>query len=247
MPASGALEIYETPEALAQALAGAIADKGDAAISERGAFFVSLAGGSTPKAAYRLLAKEPLRSRLSWKATNVYFGDERCVPPDHPESNYAMARETLLDAVPIASSNVHRMRGEDDPPSAARDYAKTIVHTMGDRPRFDLVLLGMGPDGHTASLFPGTDPTIDDDRLVRAVYVEKLASHRLTLTPRIFNNARSVIVAAEGLPKAPALYAVREGPYDPVIHPVQIVAPRDGTLTWMVDRAAAAELRENRA
>ncbi len=153
-----------------------------------------------------------------------------------------MAKDAFLDAVGIPSKNVHRMTGEDDPAQAARDYAGLLIETMGDEPRFDLIMLGMGPDGHTASLFPGSDPLTDDDRLVRAVFVQKLSVHRITLTPRVINNARSVLIAVEGLPKAPVLYAVREGPYDPQIHPVQIVAPRDGRLMWYVDEAAAAEL-----
>lgn len=239
---AGELRIADDPAQLAQRLAETFAADAADAIAQRGAFFVALSGGTTPKAAYDLLGCDPLKSAVDWNHVFVYFGDERCVPPDNPNSNYKMARDAFLAAAGVPEANVHRMHGEEDPQTAARDYAALLVQTLGDEPRFDCILLGMGPDGHTASLFPGTNPLIDDDRLVRAAYVEKFSSWRITLTPRVINNARHVVVATEGLPKAPALYAVREGPYDPTIHPIQIVAPRDGALTWLVDRAAAAEL-----
>lgn len=238
----GELRVFDTPELLAQGVADAFLQDANDAIRERGAFFVALAGGSTPKAAYTLLAQEPRRGGLDWNHVFVYFGDERCVGPDDVDSNYRMAREAFLHSVGIPDKNVHRMRGEDEPAQAARDYAAMLIETMGDNPRFDLIMLGMGPDGHTASLFPGTDPLTDDDRLVRAVFVQKLGVHRITLTPHVINNARHVLISTEGLPKAPALYAVREGPYDPQIHPVQIVSPHEGRLTWCIDKAASAEL-----
>lgn len=238
----GDLEIFETPADLAAAVADAFAADARDAIVRSGAFFVALAGGTTPKAAYSLLAKEPLRSQVDWNHVFVYFGDERPVPPDNDESNYKMAMDAFLRGVTVPPAHVHRIHGEDDPQQAAREYAQLLIETMGDLPRFDLVMLGMGADGHTASLFPGTSPLIDNDRLVRAPFVEKLGTHRITMTPLAINNARHVIIATEGLSKAPALYAVREGPYDPTIHPIQIVAPSNGRLSWFVDRAAAAQL-----
>jgi 6-phosphogluconolactonase len=238
----GELRVFPDPATVAAAVADAFVDDARSAISERGAFFVALAGGTTPKAAYQLLAQEPRAGAVDWQHVQVYFGDERCVPPDHPDSNYKMAREAFLSRVPIPEQNVHRMQGEIDPLTAARDYAQLLMQTIGDLPQFDLIMLGMGPDGHTASLFPGTDPLVDNERLARAVYVEKLQTYRITLTPLVINNARHVLIATEGLPKAPALYAVRMGPYDPVQHPIQIVAPVHGRLSWYVDRAAAAEL-----
>ena len=240
----GDLQVFENAGEVAAALADAFVDDARAAIEQHGAFFVALAGGTTPKNAYRLLAQEPRRSRVDWNHVFVYFGDERCVPPESDESNFKMARDAFLRDVGIAPDHVHRMQGENDPLQGARDYAELLIQTMGDLPRFDLVMLGMGTDGHTASLFPGTDPLADNDRLVRAPYVEKFATHRITFTPLVINNARHVIIAAEGLPKAPALYAVREGPYEPQTHPIQIVAPANGRLTWLVDRDAAAELPE---
>lgn len=238
----GDLQIFETPDQLAAALADAFVDDAADAIERHGAFFVALAGGTTPKNAYRLLAREPRRSAIDWNHVFVYFGDERCVPPDSAESNYNMAMNAFLRDVKAPPDHVHRMRGEGDPVQAAREYAKLLIETMGDLPRFDLVMLGMGADGHTASLFPGTDPLTDNDRLVRAPYVEKMATHRITVTPLVINNAAHVVIATEGKAKAPALHAVREGPYEPDTLPIQIVAPANGRLTWLVDRAAAAEL-----
>jgi 6-phosphogluconolactonase len=238
----GELVVLPSPDEVATALADAFVDDAGAAIAQRGAFFVALSGGTTPKTAFRLLAQEPRRSVVDWRHTFVYFGDERCVPPTDDESNYKMAREAFLDAVGIPPENVHRIRGEIDPADAAREYAHLLIQTMGDEPRFDLLMLGMGADTHTASLFPGTDPRTDEDRLVRAVYVPKLGVQRITITPLVINAARHVAIATEGLPKAPALYAVRKGPFDPIEHPIQIVTPANGRLTWYVDRAAAAEL-----
>jgi 6-phosphogluconolactonase len=240
----GELQVFATPEQLAGALADAFVDEARRAIHEHGAFFVSLAGGTTPRNAYGLLAQEPRRSAVDWNHVFVYFGDERTVPPDNDESNYKMASDAFLCAVGIPGDHVHRIQGEIDPQQAARQYAQLLIETMGDSPCFDLVMLGMGADGHTASLFPGEDPLTENERLVRARYVEKLNTYRITLTPLVINHARRVVIATEGLAKAPALYAVREGPYDPTVHPIQIVAPAEGRLSWFVDKAAAAELPE---
>jgi 6-phosphogluconolactonase len=238
----GDLRIYETSKTLEEALADLFVSDAREAIRQRGAFFVALAGGRTPQSAYALLARDGRRDAIDWPRVFIYFGDERCAPPESNESNDKMAFDSLLSKVPVPPQNVHRMHGEDEPSRAARAYAQMLVATMGEVPRFDLVLLGMGADGHTASLFPQTDPSKDDDQLVRAIYVEKLRAYRLTLTPRVINNARHVAIALEGSEKAPALYAVREGPYDPIAYPVQIVSPHDGTLTWLVDKAAAVAL-----
>ena len=236
------LRIFEGPRQLEEALADVFVSGAQSSIEERGAFSVALSGGSTPKSAYELLARPERRDAVDWTRVLVYFGDERCVPPDDTESNYRMASEAFLSRVPLPPGNVFRMRGEDDPPAAASAYAQQLVERLGRPPRFDLVLLGMGPDGHTASLFPGSDPRLNEDELVRAVYVEKLHAHRLTLTPLVINNARHVAIAVSGLPKAPAVYAVLRGPHDPVTHPIQIVSPVAGTLTWLLDKAAAAQL-----
>ncbi len=238
------LEVLNDAESLAAALAHKFVACAHSSISQRGGFYVALAGGTTPRAAYTLLASEPLRDRVNWKDVFVYFGDERCVPPDDPQSNYKMAHDAFLGVVTIPSRNIHRMHGEDDPAAAAREYARILRDDLGESPSFDLVLLGMGPDGHTASLFPGTDPMHDDKLLVKAVWVAQFNTYRLTLTPRLLNSARQIVIATEGSSKAAALAAILEGPRDPIGYPAQIVAPTDGQLTWLVDRSAAADLKE---
>jgi 6-phosphogluconolactonase len=213
------------------------------AIAARGSFAVALSGGTTPKAVYALLAVEPLRSAVDWANVRFFFGDERCVPPSDAESNFKSADDGLLQPLGVPARRIFRMRGEDEPAVAAREYATVLREELGPSPVFDLVMLGMGPDGHTASLFPGSDPFADDDALVRAPYVAKFATYRITLTPRVINAARDVAFATAGEVKAAALAAVLEGPRDPVGHPAQVVAPHDGTLTWYVDEAAAAQLQ----
>lgn len=239
---TGELFVYDTPQQLAQALADAFVQDAAAAIEVRGAFYVALSGGTTPKAAYVLLAQEPRRSRIDWSRVQVFFGDERCVPPDSGESNYRMASEAFLRGVGIPQEQVHRLRGEIDPAQAAQEYRALLIGCLGSQLRFDTILLGMGDDGHTASLFPGQDPCMDAALLVRAPFVPKLNAYRLTITPLIINAARHVAIATEGAAKAPAAQAVREGPCDPLSYPIQIVAPMDGRLSWYVDRAAAARL-----
>ncbi|MDQ2681271.1 MAG: 6-phosphogluconolactonase [Candidatus Eremiobacteraeota bacterium] len=238
------LKVFDNPAALAKGLADTFISHVQQAIEDRGRFYVALAGGTTPSAAYQLLAAAPLRDCVNWANVFVYFGDERCVPPDDPQSNYKMAHEAFLDAVHIPVENVYRMHGEDDPTAAAADYARILQANLGEQLRFDLVILGLGPDGHTASLFPGTDPLHDDDLLVRAPFVAQFNTYRLTLTPRILNAARYVVFATEGAAKATALAAVLEGPRNPTEYPAQIIAPADGQLTWLVDRNAAAKLEE---
>lgn len=232
--------VYASPEALARALAEFVVETGKAAIAARGSFAISLAGGTTPKAAYALLGAQPYAGELDWSKTQIFFGDERCVPPDDAQSNYRMAREAFLDAVEVPHENVHRIEGERDPVDAADRYRAELKRTLGDEPRFDLVLLGMGPDGHTASLFPGSDPLEDDDVLVRAVYSTSQRQWRVTLTPRVLNGARIVAFAVEGAGKAAMVARVRDGGYDPAQLPSQIIAPRDGLLLWLLDKAAAS-------
>ncbi len=203
---------------------------------------IALAGGSTPRAINALLSLEPRRSAIDWTRVVFWFGDERCVPPDDPESNYRMNRETLLDPLGIPRDRVHRMHGEDDPAAAAADYAAILESTLGRVPPLDLVLLGMGPDGHTASLFPGTVAAIEKSDLCVAHYVPKLDRWRITLTPTTINNARSVAIMATGAEKADALNAVLNGPRQPDVYPSQAIHPRSGELHWFVDAAAAAKL-----
>jgi 6-phosphogluconolactonase len=238
------LRIFPGAAGVTTAVAQAFADAARTSVGQRGAFEVALSGGTTPKAAYQLLACEPFRSQIDWSKVFVYFGDERCVPPDDPASNYRMACEALLDAVPIPTENIFRMRGEADPAIAANEYASLIRTRLGESPHFDLVLLGLGDNAHTASLFPGTPPDLDDNALARAVNVASQNMWRITLTPKAINGARSVVFAVEGAAKAPALQAVLEGPRDATQWPAQVVQPLHGTLTWLVDETAARDLSE---
>jgi 6-phosphogluconolactonase len=239
----GELRVCADAGAVAQALADAFIAAGRAAIAERGAFAVALSGGNTPRAAYELLAADPLRTSLPWSDVFIYFGDERCVPPDDERSNYRMAREAFLDAIPIPEANVARMHGEIDPGLAANEYASILRADLGANPRFDLIMLGLGEDGHTASLFPGIAQKVEENSLVEAAYAQSQGMWRVTVTPKLINAARRVVFAVEGVAKAHALAAVYEGPGDPLTYPAQLVQPSSGELTWLVDEAAASLLR----
>ena len=239
MIARGELVVVADDVALAREVADRFVKHASDAIAARGRFDVALAGGSTPKAAYALLASDAYRSQVDWPHVRFYFSDERCVPPDDDESNYRMAREAMLAPLAIPDANVLRMHGEDDPQRAAANYAAILREVGRDGPTLDLVMLGMGPDGHTASLFPGSDPFADESLLVRAPFVEKFGTYRLTFTPRAINAARDVQIATAGRAKTQALATARNGAYDPVQTPIQCVAPTAGHLTWLVDRAAA--------
>ena len=199
-----------------------------------------LAGGSTPKAAYEILARDYAEA-IDWGRVHAFFGDERTVPPDHEDSNYRMAREALLDHVPVGG--VHRIRGELPPDEAAASYEGELraFFEGEDPPRFDLILLGLGEDGHTASLFPETSALEVTDRLVVANPVLKLDTTRITLTAPVLNAAHDVSFLVAGGGKAEALKEVIEGDADPRAYPAKLVGPPGG-LTWMVDRAAASML-----
>jgi 6-phosphogluconolactonase len=251
------LRVLADAPAVQQAAAEVFAAETAAAVRARGAAFVALSGGSTPRALHALLADEagPFRARVPWASLHVFWGDERHVPPDHADSNYRMARETLLSRVPIQPGQIHRMPGEErDAARAAERYAETLRQVfvahgrLAERwPRFDLVLLGMGADGHTASLFPGTGAVHEAQRLVVAPWVPKLGSHRITLTAPVLNHASTAAFLVTGADKAEALAAVLEGPPQPDVYPSQVVRPLDGTLLWLVDRAAAARLSPSAA
>ncbi|RME59620.1 MAG: 6-phosphogluconolactonase [Caldilineae bacterium] len=214
-------------------------------VARRGAFRIALAGGSTPRPLYARLAQDP---DIHWRDWHIFWSDERCVPPDHPDSNYRMAKEALLDRLSTPPGLVLRMPGELPPEDAARAYEATVRELVpanprsgaGPLPRFDMILLGMGDDGHTASLFPHTPALHEQERLVTANYVPKLESHRLTFTYPLLNAARRVLVLVQGANKAQALHEALSGPHDPERLPIQGVAPVDGQVTWLVDQAAFA-------
>ena len=231
--------VHENQEELAEAIARDFARRAEEAIGASGRFAVALAGGSTPQATYERLARD-YADRLDWGRVHVFFGDERTVPPDHEDSNYRMARETLLSRVAVGS--VHRMRGELPPAEAAESYEEELREFFGESdepPSLDLILLGIGEDGHTASLFPETSALDVTDRWVVANPVLKLETTRLTLTIPVLNAARAVnfLVAGEG--KAGALKEILEGDADPRAYPAKFVRPESGDLVWMLDRAAA--------
>lgn len=236
----GELLVFPDVDRLAQEAADRFAALAAAAVAERDRFAVALAGGSTPEPVYALLAQQPLARELDWSRVEVFWGDERCVPPDHSDSNYRMARQSLLRHVPIPGGKVHRIKGKLDPAEAAAAYRLELQEVMGGGGRFDLVLLGLGADGHTASLFPGTGAVDERERSVVPVYVEKLDSWRVTLTLPVINAAREVMFLVVGESKAAALASVRAG--QPL--PAGMVQPRDGRLTWLVDRDAAASLAQ---
>jgi 6-phosphogluconolactonase len=278
-----ALTIVEDAAALARRGAELVVEAAREAIAERGTFSLALSGGSTPRALYTLLAEPPFAGQVAWAQVEVWWGDERCVSPDDPQSNYRMAREALLSKVPIPAENVHRMRGEDPDPAAAAAAYEAELHAAfaleaGALPRLDLVLLGMGPDGHTASLFPDTTAVRIADRLVAVPFVPHLNAYRLTLTLAVLNAARRVLFLVAGADKAATLRAVLEAGRpagsplgiprwgaaddearghhtrggttnvrgkgrggeagDPAL-PASLIHPHDGTLLWLVDRAAA--------
>ncbi len=234
--------VLSDPDALADHAADRFITLAAAAIAARGSAAVALAGGSTPRAMNARLAASPRRERLDWTKVRFFFGDERCVPPDHPDSNYRMTRETLFAPLGIPETQIERVHGEDEPHAAAAAYDAVIQAALGASPVFDIVYLGMGPDGHTASLFPGTIASIDGGRVAVATFVPKFNSYRVTLTPRVLNGARQVTITAAGAEKASALESVLEGPRDPERFPAQLIAPETGELAWLVDAAAAAQL-----
>ena len=215
------------------------------AVEARGRFTVALSGGSTPKRVYELLAdtQAGFRGRIVWEKVHFFWGDERHVTPAHPDSNYRMANEAMLSRVPIPSGNVHRIPAEDpDAAQAAQEYARVLCEffglVAGQLPLFDLILLGMGPDGHTASLFPGTTAVDEKIGLVVAPWVEQFKTHRITLTPPVLNNAACVIFLVTGDDKAETLRAVLCDEFHPDRLPAQLVRPTAGRLLWLVDRAA---------
>lgn len=236
--------IFDNPDEVAQAAAARFVELGQAAIAERGQFTVALAGGSTPKRAYELLASEEYKNQLDWSKVHIFFGDERAVPPDDAESNYRMANEALLSRVALPLKNIHRMNGIGDAISNARLYEDEMRTYFNDSawPRFDLILLGMGDDGHTASLFPGTEVLAEREAWVAGIWVEKFGAFRLTLTAPAINHAAHIIFLATGENKAEPLAEVLSDKHDRERLPAQLIKPLDGSLEWLIDKAASTRL-----
>ncbi|MBI4593012.1 MAG: 6-phosphogluconolactonase [Candidatus Rokubacteria bacterium] len=239
------VRVFADPAELAEAAARAIVEAADEAVGARGRFMLALAGGETPRDTYRCLALPAHSERMPWDRTWIFFGDERCVPPDHPASNYRMAAETLLGKVSVPADHVVRMQGEgEDPEAAAAEYGRRLGEVFGLRrgtlPRFDLVLLGLGLDGHTASLFPGSPALKEIFRPVVAVHAAAaVTAQRLTLTFPVLNAAAQVMFLVAGPEKAKTVKAAL---HDGAALPAGMVRPEDGQLVWMLDRAAASLL-----
>lgn len=236
------LEIFPDARALIHAAADTFVALAADSIAAHGRFSVGLCGGSTPRPLYELLAADPFAPRIDWANVHVFWGDERNVPPDDVASNYRMARETLLERVPLPAGNIRRAQGELPPAQAAAAYEQALRDYFGGAPRFDLMLQGMGDDGHTASLFPNTPALREQTRWVVENHVEKLDSWRITLTVPVINAAAHVVFLVAGSSKAPALRAVLRGPSLPDTYPAQMIQPLAGELVWMVDAQAAALL-----
>jgi 6-phosphogluconolactonase len=244
MPAEPKVEVFDSPQELFRAAAEKFCVLGSSAIRERGKFAVALSGGSTPRGLHQELVTH-FASRLDWSKVFFFWGDERHVAPDSSDSNYRMANETLLSKLPIPPGNILRVPSElPDARQAAAKYEQTLqqfFHLNSDSfPRFDFILLGMGPDGHTASLFPGTAALQERDRLVVANWVEKLNTFRITFTYPVLNDATCVMFLVNGDEKAEM---VRRALKDPAANlPCQKVRPDDGELLWYLDKGAALKL-----
>lgn len=263
MTASASLEVYADRRALHHAAAEHVVAVSTACVREQGRCTIALAGGATPNGLYELLATKPFRSRVPWNALHLFWGDERCVPPDDPRSNYRAAYELLLSHVPVPASQVHRMQGEIDPGDAARAYEDELREHFGTPhgaarftagTRFDLVLLGLGTDGHTASLFPDGDAQREQERWVAAAYARSAAMWRVTLTPAVINAAARIQFLVSGSEKRAILHEIltreagvhsgsdtrRAGTRRPR-YPAELIAPLDGIVQWLTDRAAAPD------
>jgi len=237
--------ILDTAEELFVRAAEEIAHVAGEAICMHGEFNLCLTGGTTPARTYDLLATR-FELSVDWKEVQFYWGDDRCVPPDDPSSNYAMANRTLLDKLKIKPEHIHRIRGEDKPEDGAREYEaelrKCLNLSEGQFPRFDLMLLGLGDNCHMLSLFPGIPAIHEQHRLVVPVEVEDKIRHRVTMTAPVMNNSARIMFLVSGENKAAAVKRVLEGRDDPDRVPAHLVAPKDGVVTWMMDKGAASQL-----
>lgn len=240
------ITVYTDLDTLSHAAAAYTVRVAREAITARGVFTIGLSGGSTPGKMYALLATEPYRGQVDWGAVHFFWSDERCVPPADPRSNYHLAQETLLSKLDLRPEQIHRVPAErSDREQAASEYAVEIRRVVGgDVPVFDLLQLGMGPEGHTASLFPHQPSLHEEQRLVMAVSVPKPPPDRLTFTPPLLRAARTLLFLATGADKAAALQAVLEGPDDPEEYPTQgIIRRAAGEVVWLVDTAIAQHIQ----
>ena len=240
------IRIFKDSLQLSKAAAETFIRTAKEAVQERGKFIVALTGGSSPKQLYQLLANSPYREQIPWEHTFVFWGDERWVPLTDERSNFKMAHDTLLNQVPVPEEQIFPMWGKQKPEVFARQYQERLRKYLDkENSRFDLILLGMGDDGHTASLFPGTAVLEEKVRWVEAYYLEPQDMYRITLTAPIINQARQIIFLTFGEKKAPALSEVLEGERNPEKYPAQLIQPQNGEILWLVDEAATQNLSSN--
>jgi len=238
------IHIFNVLEELSRAAANLFIEQAVQSISERNRFVVALNGGSTPTRLFELLATD-YHEDVDWSKVHVFWGDERCVPPADAGNSYGQARDILLSHVLIPDSNIHRIKGELGPAEASKDYSLTLrgfASSPLEWPRFDLVYLGMGEDGHTASLFPGSPVDVSEPTMPVTAHYQDRPANRVTLTPIVFNSARMVVFMATGEKKAIPLAEVLSDRYNPAKYPAQRIDPKDGRLIWLVDEAAASKL-----
>jgi 6-phosphogluconolactonase len=233
------IQVVPDPAALAVAAAQQILEAEQAA-KVRGSFSIALSGGHTPQALLELMASDTWRDRFNWDLWEIYYGDERCVPPDHPDSNYRMTRLALLDHVPIDPRRIYRMKGEADPQQAAKDYGLLLKENFKDG-GLDLNMLGMGDDGHTASLFPGTAALKETEHRCVANFVPRMNTWRITMSAPFINRSREIMVLVSGAGKAQRVEQVLLGPRDPENLPIQMIQPSspNGKMIWLLDAPAA--------
>ncbi len=230
--------IWQDDEALCRAAAYYFVEICNKAISEKDRFSVALSGGNTPRLLYSLLASRPFSRNIDWKKVLFFWGDERFVPPDHPDSNYRMAKETLLDHVPVPRKHIFPIPTAGKPDKCAKEYEQTVRKILGANPHFDLTLLGMGEDGHTASLFPGTTILTEKKRLIKEVWVASKETWRISFTYKLINNSRKIHFLVSGAAKAPVIKKVFAGKSHKVPYPVQLISTRREANLWLLDEAA---------
>ena len=238
--------IFPDSDTLSRSAAEDIVRIANESIAHHGVFTFALSGGSTPRKLYSLLASDPYKDRIDWSKVEIFWSDERCVPPTDTESNYHLADEVMLSKLPIPAHHIHRMpANEHDRDAASVAYAEEMQRVFGTEniPAFDLIQIGMGPEGHTCSLFPQQPSLKETSNLVMAVTVPKPPPPRLTFTPPLLNAARHILFLVTGADKSEAVAAVLEGPYQPEEYPAQIIHPTNGDVTWMLDTAAASRLK----
>ncbi len=239
------IQVYDTKEKLAEAATNLIIGTIDDAVQNHGRCAIALAGGNTPRAIYRLLADEQFKSRIDWNALHLFWGDERTVPPDHPESNFGMAQEALLSRVPLPEENNHRIRGEIPPQEASEKYTNDLrLFFLNQPPQLDLILLGIGDDGHTASLFPGTEAVTEAKKPVAAVFVPKLDTWRVTMTLPLINSAKKIAFIVSGSSKSQIVGNLLRLDKPESKWPASLVRPENAIPQWLLDVEAAALIAE---